>query len=110
MNRYPWWKYALLAVALAWSACSTRVPNFYGEAPAVQVSPRQGHREGRRRRWSQRVEQALAAAGIEGRLRAARGQLGARALRRHRHPDQGQGRDRPGAEPGPGRPVATSSR
>ena len=37
MNRYPWWKYALLAVALLVGLLYT-TPNFYGEAPAVQVS------------------------------------------------------------------------
>ena len=91
MNRYPWWKYAILAVALLVGLLYT-LPNFFGEAPAVQVSQRQGHAEGRRRAWSPRVEQALKAAGIERRLRAVRGQLGQGALRRHRHPDQGQGR------------------
>ena len=37
MNRYPWWKYAILAVALLVGLLYT-LPNFYGEAPAVQVS------------------------------------------------------------------------
>ncbi len=37
MNRYPWWKYAILAVALLIGLLYT-LPNFYGEAPAVQVS------------------------------------------------------------------------
>jgi preprotein translocase subunit SecD len=37
MNRYAWWKYAILAVALLLGLLYT-VPNFYGEAPAVQVS------------------------------------------------------------------------
>ena len=37
MNRYPWWKYAILAFALLIGLLYT-VPNFYGEAPAVQVS------------------------------------------------------------------------
>ena len=37
MNRYPWWKYAILVVALALGLLYT-VPNLYGEAPAVQVS------------------------------------------------------------------------
>jgi len=37
MNRYPWWKYAILAVALLVGFLYT-LPNFYGEAPAVQVS------------------------------------------------------------------------
>ena len=37
MNRYPWWKYAILGVALVVGLLYT-LPNFYGEAPAVQVS------------------------------------------------------------------------
>ena len=37
MNRYPWWKYLLLAVALLVGLLYT-LPNLYGEAPAVQVS------------------------------------------------------------------------
>lgn len=38
MNRYPLWKYILIAVILIIGAIYT-VPNFYGESPAVQVSP-----------------------------------------------------------------------
>jgi len=37
MNRYPLWKYAILAFALLAGLIYT-LPNFYGEAPAVQVS------------------------------------------------------------------------
>jgi len=37
MNRYPWWKYAILGVALLVGLLYT-LPNFFGEAPAVQVS------------------------------------------------------------------------
>jgi preprotein translocase subunit SecD len=37
MNRYPWWKYAILAVTLLLGLLYT-APNFFGEAPAVQVS------------------------------------------------------------------------
>jgi len=37
MNRYPWWKYTILAVALVIGLLFT-LPNFFGEAPAVQVS------------------------------------------------------------------------
>ena len=37
MNRYPVWKYAILVVALLIGVIYT-LPNFYGEAPAVQVS------------------------------------------------------------------------
>ncbi|MDG0025206.1 protein translocase subunit SecD [Trinickia sp. Y13] len=36
MNRYPLWKYVLMAVALLIGLLYT-LPNFYGEAPAVQV-------------------------------------------------------------------------
>ena len=38
MNRYPLWKYLVIAVALMIGTIYT-LPNFYGEAPAVQVSP-----------------------------------------------------------------------
>jgi preprotein translocase subunit SecD len=38
MNRYSHWVYVTIAVALALGALYT-LPNFFGEAPAVQVSP-----------------------------------------------------------------------
>ena len=37
MNRFPAWKYALIAVAIA-AAFLYTLPNFFGELPAVQVS------------------------------------------------------------------------
>jgi preprotein translocase subunit SecD len=37
MNRYPLWKYVILAIALLVGLIYT-APNFFGEAPAVQVS------------------------------------------------------------------------
>ncbi|KAF1029070.1 MAG: Protein translocase subunit SecD [Burkholderia plantarii] len=37
MNRYPIWKYVVMVVALAIGLLYT-LPNFYGEAPAVQAS------------------------------------------------------------------------
>jgi len=37
MNRYSWWKYLILGVALLVGLVYT-LPNFYGEAPAVQMS------------------------------------------------------------------------
>ena len=37
MNRYPIWKYIVILVALAIGITYT-LPNFFGEAPAVQVS------------------------------------------------------------------------
>ncbi len=38
MNRYPTWKYILVAVVVLIGLLYT-IPNFYGESPAVQVSP-----------------------------------------------------------------------
>ncbi|QDL35989.1 protein translocase subunit SecD [Rhodoferax sediminis] len=37
MNRYPVWKYAIIVIALLVGVIYT-LPNFFGEAPAVQVS------------------------------------------------------------------------
>ncbi|MDB5885759.1 MAG: protein-export rane protein SecD [Polaromonas sp.] len=37
MNRYPAWKYVLIVVVLLIAALYT-LPNFFGEAPAVQIS------------------------------------------------------------------------
>ncbi len=37
MNRYPLWKYLLVGFVLLWAFLYT-LPNFFGEAPAVQVS------------------------------------------------------------------------
>jgi preprotein translocase subunit SecD len=36
MNRYPLWKYILIAVALLFGVLYT-VPNFFGQSPAVQI-------------------------------------------------------------------------
>ncbi len=38
MNRFPLWKNALILLALALGALYT-LPNFYGQSPAVQISP-----------------------------------------------------------------------
>ena len=38
MNRYPLWKYVLIGIALIFGLIYT-LPNFYGESPAVQVTP-----------------------------------------------------------------------
>ncbi|MBW7923182.1 MAG: protein translocase subunit SecD [Burkholderiaceae bacterium] len=37
MNRYPVWKYVILALSLVFGLLYT-LPNFFGEAPAIQVS------------------------------------------------------------------------
>lgn len=37
MNRYPSWKYVLIAIALLFGTLYT-LPNFFGESPAVQIS------------------------------------------------------------------------
>ena len=63
MNRYPWWKYALLAVALLVGLLYT-VPNFYGEAPAVQVSSGKATVKVDAA-MVDRVQQALSAAGLQ---------------------------------------------
>jgi preprotein translocase subunit SecD len=63
MNRYPVWKYAIILVALLVGAIYT-LPNFFGEAPAVQISSGKSivKVDGT---TQTRVEQALAAAGIK---------------------------------------------
>jgi preprotein translocase subunit SecD len=38
MNRYPSWKYLIIAVSILLGLLYT-LPNFYGESPAVQISP-----------------------------------------------------------------------
>ncbi len=38
MNRYPLWKYLIIAVSLVFGLLYT-LPNFFGESPAIQVSP-----------------------------------------------------------------------
>ena len=38
MNRYPFWKYALIGLALVLGGLYA-LPNLFGESPAVQVSP-----------------------------------------------------------------------
>ncbi|HQZ07203.1 MAG: protein translocase subunit SecD [Rhodoferax sp.] len=62
MNRYPVWKYAIIVIALLVGFLYT-LPNFFGEAPAVQVSSGKATVKvdtGTQRR----VEDALKAAGI----------------------------------------------
>ena len=63
MNRYPVWKYVVIAIALLVGIIYT-LPNFFGEAPAVQVSAAKSTSkvDGNTRT---RVEQALAGAGIK---------------------------------------------
>ncbi|HSH88427.1 MAG TPA: protein translocase subunit SecD, partial [Ramlibacter sp.] len=63
MNRYPIWKYAILVLALLIGAIYT-LPNFFGEAPAVQVSA--GKVTVKVDSTTQaKVEQALSAANIK---------------------------------------------
>ena len=38
MNRYPNWKYFLIALVVLIGLIYT-IPNFFGESPAVQISP-----------------------------------------------------------------------
>jgi preprotein translocase subunit SecD len=62
MNRYPVWKYAIMVIALLVGAIYT-LPNFFGEAPAVQVSSGKATVKVDSTTRT-RVEQALRAAGI----------------------------------------------
>ncbi len=63
MNRYPVWKYAIIVIALLVGAIYT-LPNFFGEAPAVQVSSGKAIVKVDSTTRA-RVEEALAAAGIK---------------------------------------------
>ncbi len=62
MNRYPLWKYAMLVVALLVGALYT-APNFFGEAPAVQVSSGKATLKVESALVG-RVQEALTAAGV----------------------------------------------
>ena len=63
MNRYPLWVYVTIAVALLLGALYT-LPNFFGEAPAVQVSPARATLKADTAVLG-RVEDALKKAGIQ---------------------------------------------
>ena len=63
MNRYPWWKYAILAIALVVGLLYT-LPNVFGEAPAVQISSGKPTLK-LDSSMTQRVSQVLASAGIQ---------------------------------------------
>ncbi|MHB1199685.1 MAG: protein translocase subunit SecD [Polaromonas sp.] len=62
MNRYPAWKYAIIVIALLIAALFT-LPNFFGEAPAVQISSSKSTVK-IDATTEARVEQALKDAGI----------------------------------------------
>ena len=63
MNRYPWWKYLILGLALLVGLLYT-LPNFYGEAPAVQVSSGKVTLK-LDSKMASRIEQVLAAASLK---------------------------------------------
>ena len=62
MNRYPVWKYAILVIVLLVGVLYT-LPNFFGEAPAVQVSSAKATVKVDSS-VQQRVEEVLKAAGV----------------------------------------------
>ena len=62
MNRYPLWKYIIVAVALVLGFVYT-LPNFFGESPAVQVSSAKATIKVDQKSLA-RVEEALKAATI----------------------------------------------
>lgn len=61
INKYPLWKYVLLAVVLL-AGVLFALPNLYGDHPAVQISPRTGVLSAD---LQAQVEETLAAGGIE---------------------------------------------
>jgi preprotein translocase subunit SecD len=63
MNRYPFWIYAILVIALLVGLTYT-VPNFFGEAPAVQVSSGKATLK-LDSGTAQRVQQVLTQAGLK---------------------------------------------
>ena len=63
MNRYPFWKYAVLVIALVIGLLFT-LPNLFGEAPAVQVSSGKATLK-IDSSLTTRVEQVLGAAGLK---------------------------------------------
>src|SRR6185503_12285452 len=63
MNRYPLWKYILVALALTVGLFYT-LPNFFGEVPAVQISPAKSTAKVDETLLS-RVDQALTEASIK---------------------------------------------
>lgn len=63
MNRYPVWKYAILVIVLLVGTLYT-LPNFFGEAPAVQVSSAKPSAVKVDASVLERVQEALKAANI----------------------------------------------
>jgi preprotein translocase subunit SecD len=63
MNRYPWWKYLILGIALLVGLVYT-LPNLYGEAPAVQVASGKATLK-INAGLVPRIEQVLSAAGLK---------------------------------------------
>ena len=63
MNRYPVWKYLVMVITLVIAALYT-LPNFFGEAPAVQVSSLKTMTKVDSATVT-RVEEALKAAGLQ---------------------------------------------
>jgi preprotein translocase subunit SecD len=71
MNRYPVWKYVIILIAVLLGTLYT-LPNFYGEAPAVQVSSGKATIKVDNATL-ERVEQALQSAGLKPNLIALEG-------------------------------------
>ncbi len=91
MNRYPLWKY-IAHRRRAGGRLRLHAAEFLSaKSPAVQVSPMQGQRQDRRLDSADAWRSALKAANIAYRRRHARSHRRQGALRRHRHPAEGQG-------------------
>ena len=111
MNRYPVWKYAIIVIVLLVGLIYA-LPNFFGEAPAVQVSAAKSTVKVDAATQA-RVEEALKAAGltpdlltldatsVRARFATTDDQLKARDVLQHALvPDRGRPALRGGAQPG----------
>ena len=108
MNRYPLWKYILVACALVTGLIYT-LPNFFGESPAVQVSSAKATLKVDLKTL-ERVESTLKTAGVENKgtfldSNGVKVRLQARMYRRLHHQGQGQGSARKAVQPRRQRPA-----
>ena len=111
VNRFPTWKYALIALVDRSPRFLYTLPNFFGESPAVQVSSAQVDRQGRCRAHRARSRRRCKTGEHPLHRHACSTQTGVRV--RFADTDtqlQGEGRHRPRAQPRPERPDLHRSR
>src|SRR2546423_13974260 len=99
MNRYPLWVYVTIGVALVLGALYT-LPNFFGEAPAVQVSPARATLKVAAAVLG-RVGEALKKAGVQATGIALEVTSGEGRRARNGNPNEGAGLQQRRAQPDP---------